>query len=155
MTDVMPKAQAAPIRTSSERVVDQVMPVVTELAKGLRRTSDLTTRLVVRLHPQELGSVTVALRATATGVDVTVRASATDSATALVGQEQRIRDVLSTNGLDLSSYTVTADAGSSGGSQSRREPTQQPDTPNLTWTTTQPEVRAQQQAPVRDDSKYL
>ena len=57
LTPLSPRSShPSPART--EIVVSQVTPVITEMAKGLRRSGDTTMRLVVRLEPRELGSAT-------------------------------------------------------------------------------------------------
>jgi flagellar hook-length control protein FliK len=102
---------------------------VTELARQLRRSPDGSSRLVVRLDPGQLGSVTLALRAGAGGaVHMSLQAASADSAASLHAQQQQIRDVLTANGFHLEGFTVSSDgAGTFSGSGSWKPEGQQDD----------------------------
>ena len=81
-------------------------PTVVDLAKGLRSDGDGVARLVVRLDPPELGTVTLTLSARNGDVRIAVQAGDAQAALAIDGQQAEIRQALADEGFDLDAFSV-------------------------------------------------
>ena len=91
-----------------------VAPTIAQVAQSLRTSGDGTSRLVIRLDPEELGPVLVSLRTRGGMVDISVRADNAGGAAAVADQRAHIQQVLAEHGLDLSSFSVSGGEASGG-----------------------------------------
>lgn len=78
--------------------------------QDMRRSGDARRRIVVRLDPPDLGSVTIELTAVGDDVHIAARAESAEAVRAILRQHAEVLSALQTQGLSLTEFDVQAEA---------------------------------------------
>ncbi len=112
-----PTAKPTSSTVDNDAIIEQVLT-----SMSVRSTADGTSTVRMRLHPEDLGDVSIKLTVSGGVVDAALTAHSADAQTALAGGQAQLAKTLADSGLKLQSFSVGlagGGAGTTGGDTSR------------------------------------